>query len=50
MKRARERKTSAVILHFTKVVRASMKDGKASREKVSALRASKNRFTIPTSN
>ena len=47
MKRARERKTSVVILHFTKVVRASMKHGKTSKENVSALRASKNRFTIP---
>ena len=47
IKRARERKTSAVILHFTKVVRASRKDENTSRENDSALRASRNRLTIP---
>jgi hypothetical protein len=49
MKRARDRKTSAVMVHFTRLVRASIKDGNTSCVKVSALRASKNRFTIPTS-
>jgi len=48
MKRAKDRNTSAVMLHFTRLVRASMKSGNVSCEKISALRASKKRFTIPT--
>jgi hypothetical protein len=49
MKRERDRRTSAVKLHFTKLVNASMKAGNTSREKVSALRASKNLRTMPIS-
>ena len=47
MKSARDRKTSAVIVHFTRLVRASMKHGKTSCENVSDFKASKNLFTIP---
>jgi hypothetical protein len=47
MKRESDLKTSAVILLFTKVVKASIKEGKTSRGKVSAFRASKNLLTIP---
>jgi len=47
IKSARDRNTSAVMLHFTKLVNASIKDGNISAEKVSALRASRNRLTMP---
>lgn len=46
-KRERERKTSAVMLHLTKLMNASMKAGNVSRENVSALSAFKNFRTIP---
>jgi len=47
MKSASDRNTSGDVLHFTKLENASMNDGKTSSEKVSAFRASRNRFTMP---
>jgi hypothetical protein len=46
--RARDRNTSADKLHLTNVSKAFMKFGNTSTRKLSAFRASRNRFMIPT--
>lgn len=49
IKSAKDRKTSADMLHFTRLVNASMNAGKISLEKDSAFKASRKRLTIPMS-
>ena len=44
---ARDRRTSGVKLHFTKLESASMKHGNTSWEKISAFKASRNLLTMP---